>query len=51
MTATTLKITGMHCAGCVSSVEKHLRAVVGVEEVVPPVQMTMMMEVMWVSEK
>jgi copper chaperone CopZ len=27
---TTLKITGMHCAGCVASVEKALKGVNGV---------------------
>ena len=32
MAATTLKITGMHCAGCVSSVEKSLAAVPGVAD-------------------
>ena len=29
-----LKITGMHCAGCVASVENALRKVEGVEEAV-----------------
>ncbi|KAA3618067.1 MAG: Cu(2+)-exporting ATPase [Calditrichaeota bacterium] len=31
-TDTTLNITGMHCAGCVSSVEKKLNQVAGVEK-------------------
>lgn len=34
MTSTTLEIDGLRCAGCVSSVEKRLRAVEGVHEAV-----------------
>ena len=32
MTTTTLKITGMHCAGCVSTIERSLRKLSGVDD-------------------